>query len=131
MYDFDGLVNEVLRHRPEMTKDEIMELIQEKKRNVGGGYLTDQGALFLIAGELGVQLKHMTSTDLTLKDLYVGANDITIVARVLAVYPPSEFQKKDGGVGRYRKVNLFDRANVVRLTIWEDNPDAMKLEGIS
>jgi ssDNA-binding replication factor A large subunit len=131
MYDFDGLVNEVLRHRPEMTRDEITELIQEKKRNVGGGYLTDQGALFLIAGELGVQLKHMTSTDLTLKDLYVGANDITIVARVLAVYPISEFKKKDGGVGKYRRINLFDRTNVVRLTVWEDNPDAIKLEGIS
>lgn len=132
MYDFDGLVKEVLRHRPEMTIEEITELIQEKKRNVGGGYLTNQGALFLIAGELGVQLRHMTSTDLTLKDLYIGANDITIVARVLAVYPVSEFKRKDGsGVGKYRRVNLFDRTNVIRLTIWEDNPDALKLDGIS
>lgn len=131
MYDFDSLVQEVLRNRPEMTRDGIIELIKEKKRNVGGGYLTDQGALFLIAGELGVQLKHLTSTDLTLKDLYVGANDITIVARVLAVYPVNEFKKKDGsGVGRYRRVNLFDRDNVVRLTIWDDNQDAIRLEGI-
>jgi ssDNA-binding replication factor A large subunit len=73
----------------------------------------------------------MTSTDLTLKDLYIGANDITIVARVLAVYPISEFNKKDGGTGRYRKVTLFDRDNQSKLTIWDDNPDAMKLYGIS
>jgi replication factor A1 len=113
-----------------MTRDDIVELIEDKKRNVGAGYLTDQGALFLIAGELGIQLKPMTS-DLTLKDLYVGANDITIVARVLAVYPISEYKKKDGGTGRYRRVNLFDRGNIVRLTIWDDNPDAIKLEGVS
>ena len=106
-----------------------MEQIQEKKRNVGAGFLTDQGALFLIAGELGVQLKHMTSTDLTLKDIYAGANDITIVARVLAIYPISEYKKKDGGVGSYRRLSLFDKSNVVRLTIWDDNQDAMKLEG--
>jgi len=130
MYDFDGLIEEVLRNKPDMSRDDIIELIEDKKRNVGAGYLTDQGALFLIAGELGVQLKPVTS-DLTLKDLYVGANDITIVSRVLAVYPISEYKKKDGGTGGYRRVNLFNDGNVVRLTIWDDNPDAMKLEGVS
>lgn len=79
MYDFDSLLDEILSHRPELTRDQIMEQIQVKKRDVGAGFLTEQGALFLIAGELGVQLKHMTSTDLTLKDIYAGANDITIV----------------------------------------------------
>jgi replication factor A1 len=130
VYDFDGLVEEVLRNKPDMNKDDIIELIEDKKRTVGAGYLTDQGALFLIAGELGVQLKPTTS-DLTLKDLYVGANDITIVARVLAVYPVSEYKKKDGGIGRYRRVNLFDGGNIVRLTIWDDNQDAIRLEGVS
>ena len=93
MYDFEGLIEEVLRSKPDMSRDDIVELIEEKKRNVGAGYLTDQGALFLIAGELGVQLKPVTS-DLTLKDLYLGANDITIVARVLAVYPISEYRRR-------------------------------------
>ena len=73
----------------------------------------------------------MTSTDLTLKDIYAGANDITIVARVLGVYPISEYKRKDGTVGRYRKLSLFDKSNVARLTIWDDNQDAIKLEGIT
>jgi hypothetical protein len=132
MYDFDALVAEVLRNKPEISRDSLMELVQEKKRTVGSGYLTDQGALFLIAGELGVKLQHMISSDLTLKDLHIGANDITVVARVLAVYPIAEFKKKDGsGVGRYRRVNLFDRNGVGRLTIWEDNEEAIKLSGIA
>ena len=132
MYDFEALVTEVLRNKPEISRDSLMELVQEKKRTVGSGYLTDQGALFLIAGELGVKLQHMITADLTLKDLHIGANDITVVARVLAIYPVAEFKKKDGsGVGRYRRVNLFDRNGVGRLTIWEDNEEAMKLSGIS
>ena len=130
MYSFDGLVEEVLRNKPNMTRSDLLNLIEEKKRAVGAGYLTDQGALFLIAGELGVQLRPMTS-DLTLKDLYVGANDITIVARVLAVYPISEYKRKDGGAGRYRRVSLFDGDVVSRLTVWDDNLDAMELEGVS
>jgi ssDNA-binding replication factor A large subunit len=132
MYDFDALVTEVLRNKPEISRDSLMELVQEKKRTVGSGYLTDQGALFLIAGELGVRLQHMITADLTLKDLHIGANDITVVARVLAIYPVAEFKKKDGsGVGRYRRVNLFDRNGIGRLTIWEDNEEAMKLAGIA
>ncbi len=132
MYDFEALVTEVLRNKPEISRDSLMELVQEKKRTVGSGYLTDQGALFLIAGELGVKLQHMITADLTLKDLHIGANDITVVARVLAIYPVAEFKKKDGsGVGRYRRVNLFDRNGVGRLTIWEDNEEAIKLSGIA
>jgi len=132
MYDFDALVAEILRNKPDVTRESLMRLVQEKKKTVGSGYLTDQGALFLIAGELGVKLQHMITADLTLKDLHIGANDITVVARVLAIYPVSEFKKKDGsGVGRYRRVNLFDRSGIGRLTIWEDNEEAMKLAGIS
>ena len=132
MYDFDALVAEVLRNRPEISRDSLMELVQEKKRTVGSGYLTDQGALFLIAGELGVRLQHMITADLTLKDLHVGANDITVVARVLGIYPIAEFKRKDGsGVGRYRRVNLFDHNGIGRLTIWEDSEEAIKLSGIT
>ena len=96
MYDFDELVAEVLKNKPDISRDTLMGLVQEKKRTVGSGYLTDQGALFLVAGELGVKLQHMITADLTLKDLHIGANDITVVARVLAVYPVAEFRKKDG-----------------------------------
>jgi hypothetical protein len=132
MYDFDALVTEVLRNKPDINRDSLMEMVREKKKVVGSGYLTDQGALFLIAGELGVKLQHMITADLTLKDLHIGANDITVVARVLAIYPVAEFKKKDGsGVGRYRRVNLFDRYGVGRLTIWEDNEEAMKLSGLA
>jgi hypothetical protein len=132
MYDFESLTDEVLRNKPEITREELMSMIQEKKQTVGAGFLTDQGALFLIAGELGVQLQRVTTTDLTLKDLYVGANDITVVARILAIYPVSEYNKKDGGgIGRYRRLVLFDRNNLSKLTIWDDNAEAIKLEGIS
>jgi len=35
MYDFDALVTEVIRNKPEITRDSLMELVQEKKRTVG------------------------------------------------------------------------------------------------
>lgn len=125
MYDFETLLDEVLKSKPELGRENLMRRIQEKKGTVGSGYLTDQGALFLIAGELGVQLEQMTSSDLRLKDLYVGANDITVVARVLAVYPVAEFDRKDGGKGKYRRVILFDGENTARMTLWDERTQDM------
>ena len=132
MYDFDVLIEEVLKNKPELSRELLMEQIEEKKNTVGSGYLTDQGALFLIAGELGVHLERVTSTDLRLKDLYVGANDITIVARVFAIYPSNEYERRDGtGRGRYRRIGLFDSANVARLTLWDERVEDVEQAGVT
>jgi len=131
MHDFETLVGELLSGRPELSREELMRRIAEKKETVGAGYLTDQGALFLVAGELGVTLQRpAASSDMTIKDLYIGANDVTVVARVLAVYPTSAYRKKDGGEGRYKRLVLFDGKNTVRLTVWEEGVDQVEKLGI-
>jgi len=131
MTDFEALVDELLKSRPELTRSELTRRIAEKKETVGAGYLTDQGALFLVAGELGVSLQPSISSDLSLKDLHIGANDITVVARVLAVYPITTYDKKDGGSGRYRRLVLFDKDALARLTIWDENVDDPDKLGIT
>jgi len=130
MSDFEALAAELLRSRPELTREELMKRIAEKKETVGAGYLTDQGALFLVAGELGIALRSEVSSDLTLKDLQLGANDITVVAGVLGVYPVSTYQKKDGGTGKYRRLVLFDRGSSVKLTVWDDKAAELEKLGI-
>ncbi len=131
MYDFETLVGELLQTRPELDRQELMRRIEEKKQTVGAGYLTDQGALFLVAGELGVSLrKEEASADMSVKDLYIGANDITIVARVLALYPEATYNKKAGGTGKYRRLVLFDGADTVRLTAWEEKADEVEKAGL-
>ena len=131
MYDFETLVGELLQSKPGLSREEVMRRIEDKKRTVGAGYLTDQGALFLVAGELGVSLsRDSASSDMTIKDLYIGANDVTIVARVLAVYPVATFNKKDGGQGKYRRLSLFDGKNSVKLTVWEEGLEQIEKLGL-
>jgi len=121
MYDFETLIGELLQQKPELGRDEVLRRIEDKKRTVGAGYLTDQGALFLVAGELGVSLRREdASSDLSIKDLYIGANDVTVVARVLAIYPVATYNRKDGGTGKYQRLALFDGKSSVRLTVWEE-----------
>jgi ssDNA-binding replication factor A large subunit len=131
MYDFEALLGELLQQKPELSKEDLMRRISEKKKTVGAGYLTDQGALFLVAGEMGVSLrKEGASSDLTIRDLYIGANDVTVVARVLAVYPESTYNRKDGGTGKYRRLVLFDGRSSVRLTVWEEGLEQVSKLGL-
>jgi ssDNA-binding replication factor A large subunit len=130
MYDFETLIAELLQQKPELRRDEVMRRIEDKKRTVGAGYLTDQGALFLVAGELGVSLRRDdASSDMTIKDLYIGANDVTVVARVLSVYPVATYNRKDGGSGKYRRLTLFDGKLSVRLTVWEEGLEPLEKIG--
>jgi replication factor A1 len=131
MYDFETLLGELLQSRPELNREEVLRRIEEKKQTVGAGYLTDQGALFLVAGELGVSLrKSDASADMTIRDLYIGANDVTVVARILAMYPVSTFEKKDGGKGKYQRLALFDGKDSTRLTIWEEALEQVEKLGL-
>ena len=70
-------------------------MIDEKKRKVGAGYLTDQGALFLVATDLGISFENIPKPSSGIKDLYIGAKEITITARIMNIYPISKFIKKD------------------------------------
>jgi replication factor A1 len=132
MYDFETLLGELLQSRPELSREEVMRRVSQKKETVGAGYLTDQGALFLVAGELGVSLRKADATsDMAIKDLYIGTNDVTVVGRVLAVYPAATYNKKDGVTGKYRRLVLFDGQSSVRLTVWDEQAEDAALAGVA
>src|SRR5919201_4458471 len=77
-HDFKGMLETILRQRPELDPEQVRELIDEKKRKVGAGYLTDQGALFLVAADLGVSFENVSKLQSGLKDIYIGAKDVTV-----------------------------------------------------
>ena len=120
-----------MRARPELTREQLLLKIEGKKKTVGAGFLTDQGALFLVAGEMGVPLNNDASSELRIGDLYVGANDVTVLSRVLAVYPVASYGKKDGSQGRYRRFVLFDGRETIRFTVWEDKLEEVDGLGLS
>jgi len=80
--EFENLLNKLLEQKPEFTRPDIESRIKEKKEKIGAGYLTDQGALFLIASDLGISLTEPLKVEMGLKDLYVGAKEISLTRLV-------------------------------------------------
>ena len=96
MSEFEELLEKIREQKPELTKEDIDDKIKQKKEKIGAGYLTDQGALFLIASDLGISLKQTLKVEMGLKDIYVGAKDVSIESRVLNISPTKQFSRKDG-----------------------------------
>ena len=127
MSEFDTLVNKLLELKPELTKPEIEEKIKQKKDKIGAGYLTDQGALFLIASDLGVSLSEPLRVEMTLKELYVGAKEISLETRVLNLAPAKQFTRKDGSPFLLRTMTVYDGDSTASVKLWDEKA---KLEGI-
>jgi len=125
--EFDTLVNKLLELKPELTKPDIEEKIKQKKDKIGAGYLTDQGALFLIASDLGVSLSEPLKVEMTLKELYVGAKEISLETRVLNLAPAKQFTRKDGSPFLLRTMTVYDGDSTASVKLWDEKA---KLEGI-
>ena len=78
MSEFEELISKLLEKVPELSRSVIEERINEKKEKVGAGYLTDQGAIFLVAADLGVSLEQTQNAEVAIKDLYIGAKEVTL-----------------------------------------------------
>ncbi len=127
MSEFETLVNKLLELKPELTKPDIEEKIKQKKDKIGAGYLTDQGALFLIASDLGVSLSEPLKVEMTLKELYVGAKEISLETRVLNLAPAKQFTRKDGSPFLLRTMTVYDGDSTASVKLWDEKA---KLEGI-
>ena len=130
MSEFDILVDKLLEQKPELTRDGIKEQINHKKEKIGAGYLTDQGALFLIASDFGISLSGPLKVEMGLKDLYAGAKEISLETRVLNVSPAKQFSRKDGSPFYLRTMTVYDTNSTASVKLWDDKANLPGIENI-
>jgi ssDNA-binding replication factor A large subunit len=128
--EFDSLMNKLLEQKPEISRKDIEEMIQKKKEKIGAGYLTDQGAIFLIASDLGVSLSEPLKVEMGLKDLYVGAKEITLETRVMNVYPARQFSRKDGSQFLLRNMTVYDGDSRAKVKLWDEKANLPGIENL-
>jgi ssDNA-binding replication factor A large subunit len=128
--EFESLLNKLLEQRPELSRVDIQQMINKKKEKIGAGYLTDQGALFLIASDLGVPLTEQLKVEMGLKDLYVGAKEITLETRVMNVYPAKQFSRKDGSQFLLRTMTVYDSDSRAKVKLWDEKANLPGIENL-
>ena len=122
------MLNKLLEQRPDLSKKEIEDRIQQKKDKIGAGYLTDQGALHLVASDLELALSEPIKTEMSLKDLYVGAKEITLETRVLNFSPSKQFTRKDGTPFFLRTMTVYDGEKTASVKLWDEKANMESLK---
>ena len=130
MSELEDLIRKLLELKPELTKEEIEDQIRQKKEKIGAGYLTDQGAIFLIASDYGVTLTESLKTEMSLKDLYAGAKEISLETRVLNLSPPKQFSRKDGSPFYLRTMTVYDGNSTASVKLWDEKANLPVMENV-
>ena len=128
MSEFEELLSKLLEKVPELSRSVIEERINEKKEKIGAGYLTDQGAIFLVAADLGVTLEQTQNPEVAIKDLYIGAKEVTLESRVLNISPTKQFTKKDGSSFSLRTITVYDNNSTASVKLWDEKANLPGIE---
>ncbi len=100
------------------SREKLREEIEKKKTEYD--MLTDEGALTLIASEVGISLGEQEELPtMKIGDLKPGMQDLDIVGKIVRINPPRDFTRRDGSTGYVCSLLLSDRTGSVRLTLWD------------
>jgi len=129
---FDEVVQLILSTRKDLTREEVLRLVEEKKKEAEG-YFTDEGAARVVASDLGVDVPQRPfRSKVLIRDLISGLSDVTVTGRVIIVYPPKVFSRSDGTRGKVARLLIADESGTLRVALWDEKADlvdAGKIEG--
>jgi len=120
--DLEQIVQLILLTRRDLTREDVLKLIYEKKRSAEN-YLLDDVAARIVASELGVEIPSVEESfksEISIDNLVSGLNNVTLTARIIIVYPIQTFSKPDLTEGKVARLLLADKSGTLRLVLWND-----------
>ena len=107
-----------------LTRKEIQNLVGDKKNELKG-LISEEGALFIIAKELGVDIKSenkelLKDIDISITDITQNMKNMTLFGRIKEIYNTNNFKKNDGTNGFVGSFLLHDSTGDARIVLWDD-----------
>jgi len=101
-----------------MSEEEVERKVREKQRELSD-LVSKEGAAYIVAKELGLDLVNRPKQKIEVKNLVPGIRDLTLEARVSRIFDPREFER-DGKISRVANVILTDGTGNVRMSLWDE-----------
>src|SRR3989344_7355579 len=99
-----------------MSEDDIREKIEEKKTELSG-LVSDEGAAYIIARELGITIRKVQR--LNIGNIIAGMQNVDAIGKITRMYPVKDFDK-DGKKGRVCSATIGDETGTIRMSLWND-----------
>ncbi len=115
--EVDALVKKIAEHSG-LSESEIRKRISDKVKAFAG-LLTEVGAAYAVAKELGVDIdiEKEIHKKTPIAQLKPGMERVTVVGRVMRIFPPATYEK-NGKKGKYCRIILADNTGEIGLTLW-------------
>lgn len=109
-----------------ISEAEVEEKVQAKLKQLSG-LISKDGAIHIVANELGVQLAQPQEPGQEVKigDLSLNSRGVTVTGKVVQKWDIKEFEKNDRK-GKVASLLLGDETGVTRLVFWNDQVDVFE-----
>ncbi len=115
-----------------LSKSEIQTLVEEKKEELKG-LISEEGALFVIAKELGVDVASenqelLNDVELNISDITVNMKNIVLVGRIKNIHNVKSFNRSNGETGYVGSFVLHDNTGDIKIVLWDNQVSIFKDE---
>lgn len=122
----EEIIERILASNSNLKRNQILEMIENKKK-ASGEFLTDETAARIVASELGLQSrKKPIRLEIQIQDLVSGLNDVTIIGKILAVYPTKTFTRRDWTEGKMASLLISDNNRTIRVVLWDEKVEMLE-----
>jgi len=101
-----------------LSVEEVDRRIAEKQRELSN-LVSREGAAYIVAKELGLDLSTRQSSKTEIKSLTPGIRSVRLQARVVRIFEPREFER-EGKKGKVANIILGDGTGNCRLSLWDE-----------
>lgn len=101
-----------------LSEEEVNKRVLEKQRELSGLVSLD-GAAYIVAKELGLDLIERAFKRTEIKSISPGIRNLSLVGRVTKVFEPREFER-EGKKSKVASIFLADSSGSMRMSLWDD-----------
>ena len=124
--EFDEIIERILLIRNNLTREEVLRIIEEKKK-ASKGYYTNEGAARVVASEFGVEISRKPfRSDVLVRNLVSGLNNVTLTGRIIMIYPLKKFIRADGTEGEFAFIRIADKSGTLKTFFWDEKVNLVK-----
>ena len=123
--DLEEVIDKILSQRPELSREEVLRMIEERASR-SGAMVSMLSAALSLARELGVDLDLKFEPGTPIKNLVTGLSDVTITGRVMSLRRVRRFRRKNGSVGKMASMVVSDGTGSIRVVLWDEKADLVE-----
>ncbi len=102
----------------DLAEDDIKAKVEEKVQEFSG-LVSEEGALHLVANDLGVEFEKVP-TKLPVENIVADMPNLDLTVKVVRILDPRTFDRKDGTEGTVQNIVLGDETGTIRLALWDE-----------